>query len=102
MRHPRDMGGAEVQAFLQMLATERGVSVSTHNQILSALLLLSREVLGKSLPWMSDLQRPTRPRRIPAVLTLAEVSALLGGTTSPLDAIQPGQPGPRGIMPTSL
>lgn len=77
MRHPRDMGGAEVQAFLQMLATERRASVSTHNQALSALLFLYRDVLGQSLPWMNDLQRPNQPRRIPSVLTRAEVSALL-------------------------
>lgn len=77
MRHPRDMGGAEVQEFLQMLANERRVSVSTHNQALSALLFLYREVLGQSLPWMNDLQRPTRPRRIPSVLTQPEVLALL-------------------------
>ena len=36
MRHPRDMGGAEVTEFLTMLANERRVSVSTHNQALSA------------------------------------------------------------------
>lgn len=78
MRHPREMGAAEVQQFLQMLANERRVSVSTHNQALSALLFLYREVLGQNLPWMNELQRPTRPRRIPSVLTQAEVSALLG------------------------
>jgi site-specific recombinase XerD len=77
MRHPRDMGGAEVQAFLQILATERRASVSTHNQALSALLFLYRDVLGQSLPWMNDWQRPTQPRRILSVLTRAEVSALL-------------------------
>ena len=38
MRHPRDMGVAEVEAFLSMLANERKVSTSTHNQVLSALL----------------------------------------------------------------
>ena len=37
---------------------------------MSALLFLYREVLGQSLPWMNDLQRPTRPRRIPSVHTL--------------------------------
>ena len=38
MRHPRDMGALEVTQFLSMLANERRVSVSTHNQALSALL----------------------------------------------------------------
>lgn len=45
MRHTRDMGAAEVEAFLTMLATERHVSASAHNQALSALLFLYREVL---------------------------------------------------------
>jgi hypothetical protein len=33
-RHPRELGGAEVQAFLTHLATERGVGSSTQNQAL--------------------------------------------------------------------
>ena len=36
MRHPREMGSAEVEAFLNMLANERQISSSTHNQALSA------------------------------------------------------------------
>ncbi|MBC7213938.1 MAG: phage integrase N-terminal SAM-like domain-containing protein [Burkholderiaceae bacterium] len=38
IRHPRDMGAAKVTQFLTMLANERRVSVSSHNQALSALL----------------------------------------------------------------
>lgn len=49
MRHPRDMGAAEVEAFLNMLVNERQVSPSTHNQALSALLFLYREVLAPGL-----------------------------------------------------
>lgn len=78
MKHPRDMGAAEVQSFLTMLATTRRVSSSTHNQALSAVLFLYREVLGAELAWMNDLQRPSRARRIPTVLTPGEVSRLLG------------------------
>ncbi|OIQ87815.1 tyrosine recombinase XerC [mine drainage metagenome] len=72
------MGAAEVTRFLTMLANERRVSVSTHHQALSALLFLYRDVLGVDLPWLTEVQRPARPRRIPAVLTQAEVAALLG------------------------
>lgn len=71
------MGAQEVRAFLTMLATQRNVSVSTHNQALSALLFLYRHVLGVALPWLDDLKRPTRARRIPCVLTQGEVAALL-------------------------
>ena len=78
MCHPRDMGAAQVTQFLTMLANERRVSVSTHNQALSALLFLYREVLGVDLPWMDEVKRPSRPPRIPSVLTKTEVAALLG------------------------
>ena len=83
MRHPRDMGAAEVEAFLTMLATERKVSSSTHNQALSALLFLYREVLCITLPWLDGLNRPAQKRRIPSVLTKDEVAALLGFVEGP-------------------
>jgi site-specific recombinase XerD len=50
---------------------------STHNQALSALLFLYRHVLGVALPWLDDLKRPVRARRIPCVLTQSEAAALL-------------------------
>ena len=46
MIHPRDMGAKQVEAFLTMLASERKVSASTHNQVLSALLFPKDEVAG--------------------------------------------------------
>lgn len=76
MRHPRDMGAAEVEAFLNMLANERRVSASTHNQALSAILFLYREVLGIDLPWLDGVNRPAQKRRIPSVLAKEEVSTL--------------------------
>jgi integron integrase len=77
MRHPREMGAADVEAFLSMLATQRKVSASTHNQALSAVLFLYREVLGVALPWLDNINRPTQKRRIPSVLTKDEVAGLL-------------------------
>ncbi len=44
-RHPRDMGKAEVEAFLTHLATACPVSASPQNQTLSALLFLYENVL---------------------------------------------------------
>ena len=77
MKHPRDMGPREVEAFLTMLATERKVSASTHNQALSAILFLYREVLAIKLPWLDDIGRPSQKRRIPSVMTRDEVAGLL-------------------------
>src|SRR5262245_49326384 len=57
MRHPRDLGGPEVEAFLAWLANQRGVSVSTHKQALSALLFLYKHVL-RSRPALDAADRP--------------------------------------------
>ncbi len=76
-RHPRDMGAAEVEAFLTMLASERRASPSTHSQALSALLFLYRAVLKQDLPWLTKLARPKRPQRLPVVMTMEEVAAAL-------------------------
>ena len=78
MRHPSDMGAPKVEAFLTMLATERKVFTSTHNQALSALLFLYRAVLDIDLPWLNNINRPAQKRRIQSVLTKEEVAALLG------------------------
>jgi integron integrase len=76
-RHPRDMGGKEVEAFLSHLATHGHVSSSTQNQALSALLFLYREVLEQNLPWMDDVIRAKKPQRLPVVLSKQEVVKIL-------------------------
>ncbi|MFZ6815373.1 phage integrase N-terminal SAM-like domain-containing protein [Undibacterium sp. Rencai35W] len=40
LRHPAEMGAAEVNAFLSYLTNERHVAVATHKQALCALLFL--------------------------------------------------------------
>jgi len=76
-RHPRDMGAAEVEAFLSQLAVQSKVAASTQNQALSALLFLYREVLGIELPWLDGVTRAKRPARVPTVLSCDEVVQLL-------------------------
>jgi integron integrase len=76
-RHPATLGEAEVTAFLNHLAAERHVAAATQNQALSALLFLYKEVLGQELGWLDGLKRPTRPPRLPTVLTVSEVERLL-------------------------
>jgi integron integrase len=78
MRHPKEMGVAEVEAFLTMLANERQVSPSTHRQALNAILFLYRDVLCLDLPWLTQIGRPPERKRIPVVLTVAEVQMVLG------------------------
>lgn len=76
-RHPKDLGAAEVEAFLSHLAVTRNVSASTQNQAKSALLFLYKEVLGVQLPWLDNVTQAKAPKRLPVVLTKDEVQALL-------------------------
>jgi len=78
-RHPRDLGGPDVERFLTFLAVDRKVAASTQNQALSALLFLYREVLEVELPWLDGVIRARRPERRPVVLTRDEVRRLLAG-----------------------
>lgn len=77
MRHPQMMGAPEVESFLNHLASERNVAASTQNQALAALLFLYRHVLDAPLDHMEGLVRARRPRRLPTVLSRAEVERLL-------------------------
>ena len=47
LRHPKDMGAAEVESFLTDLAVQRNVVAATQNQALNALVFLFKEVLDK-------------------------------------------------------
>lgn len=77
LKHPTTVGVAEVSAFLSYLAVERGVSASTQNQALAALLFLYRDVLAADLPELDHVVRAKRRRRLPVVLTREEVARLL-------------------------
>ena len=77
-RHPQTMGESEINAFVSDLATRGRVAASTQNQALAAILFLYRHVLEKPLPELAEVVRAKRPRRLPAVLTRAEVRALIG------------------------
>jgi integron integrase len=83
-RHPRDMGGQEVQQFLSHLAVAGHVAASTQSQALSAVLFLYQQVLKQDIGWLDDVVRAKQPQRVPVVLTQDEVKAVLAhlsGTT---------------------
>src|SRR6266849_2697778 len=83
-RHPRQMGGQEVQQFLSYLAMEGHVAASTQSQALSAILFLYQQVLKQTISSIDDVVRAKQPHRVPVVLTQDEVRAVLvhlSGTT---------------------
>ena len=75
-RHPRTLGGPEVEALLSNLAVDGHVSPSTQNQALSALLFLYCDVLAVELPWKENVIRAKRARKWPVVPYRAEVQRL--------------------------
>jgi integron integrase len=80
IRHPKDMGVPEIEAFLTYLAVKRKVAASTQNQALSALLFLYREVLHIQLPDTIDAARAKKPQRLPVVLTKEEANKVIACT----------------------
>jgi integron integrase len=72
-RHPREMGTAEINAFLTHLAVQGHVAASTQNQAFAALLFLYQQVLQIDPGRIEGVIRAKRPTRLPIVLTKPEV-----------------------------
>ena len=80
-RHPNEMDGDEVNAFLTHSAVHENVAASTQNQALSAILFLYREVLQQELNLNLDAVRAKRPHYLPTVLTVEETLEILKNLT---------------------
>jgi integron integrase len=73
-----------VRDFLSSLATEAGVSASTQNQALAALLFLYDRALRQALPRIDGIAPARRSRRVPVVLSQAELRSILGRLDGPI------------------
>jgi len=69
-------GEAEIKSFLTELAVEGNVAVSTQDQAKSALLFLYQQVLNRELVFL-DVTRSNKPKRLPVVLSRAEIAQVL-------------------------
>jgi integron integrase len=80
-RRPEQLGTADVELFLNHLVGERRLAASTQNQALAALTFLYRRVLADVLPQdhlgKYVLLRSTRAKRLPTVLSGAEVRRVI-------------------------
>jgi integron integrase len=77
LRHPRELGEAEVAAFLNHLVVERRVAPSTQSQALCALVFMYQHVMGRPLGRLRDLRWARARARLPVVLTREEVERVL-------------------------
>ena len=71
-----DMGKQEIEEYLNHLVNERDVASSTHNQALSALVLMFRDVLGKDTSNMK-LDYAKKSKSLPSVLSKREVKEII-------------------------
>ncbi len=80
-QHPRQSREPQVNRFLTHLAVKEHVAASTQNQALSALLFLYDKVLQEPLDRLEGVVRARRSQRLPVVLTVDEVSRVIGQLT---------------------
>ncbi len=76
-RHPRECGPREVQAFATSLVSVRNVASATQHQAVSAVLFLYRNVLSDPMGWTDGIVWAKRTRRLPTVLSVAEVARVV-------------------------
>jgi len=76
--HESEQPAAElVREFLEQLATVHLVSASTQNQALNALVFFLERAAGITIGEIGEFPRAQRPRRLPVILSTAEVRNLL-------------------------
>jgi integron integrase len=77
----QELGPEAVKEYLEYIAVERKVAASTQNQALNGLVFLYKHTLGEPIALIGDFTRAKRPKRLPVVLTRAEVGRLLEALT---------------------
>lgn len=75
LKHPKDMGAEHVEQYLTHLA-KKGISSSTQNQALAAILFMYREVVGKEIAGVQAM-RAKKNVYIPTVLSVEEVRSIM-------------------------
>ncbi len=76
MRHPRELGDADVRDFLSYLALERRVAPATQKVVLNASTFLYIQVLGRQGMNLAGYRPASRERKLPVVLTRRELDAI--------------------------
>ncbi|RHW19649.1 integron integrase [Pseudomonas jilinensis] len=87
MRHPLEMGPAEVNEFLTWLAVKRNVAAATQNQALNALVFLYAKVLEQPLGDIGEAVRARKSMRIPTVLTHDEAIKIIALLKEPYNLL---------------
>jgi integron integrase len=95
-RDPRNLGGAEVKAFLTHLAADKNVSWKTQSQNLCALVLFYDHFLQQPLGDIGEFVRAMKPPKLPVVFSAGELQRMidaLSGRSKIIGMIQGGASG---------
>ena len=76
LKHPKEMGGAEIDQFLSSLALSHNVAVNTQKTALNALIFLYQKFLKIDVGKL-DFQLSNKPQTIPTVFSHAEAVAII-------------------------
>ena len=76
LKHPKDMGATEIEAFLTHLAVNRGVNSNTQRTALNSLIFLYRQFLQREQLEL-NFTFAKSGRRLPTVFTNAEARAVI-------------------------
>lgn len=77
LRHPGELGAADIEAFLTDLANRKRVAPKTQNQALNAIVFLYSKVLRQEPGDFANFTRARVKHRLPVVLSRQEVERLL-------------------------
>lgn len=80
-RYSRQLGEDDVNRFLRHLAVKERVAAAPPNQALCAILFLYERVLEEPLDRIEGVVRARRPKRLPVVLTVDDVSRIMAHLT---------------------
>ncbi len=77
VRHPRSLDASHLRSYLSHLARRGGVSASTQNQAMAALLFLYRDVLATPMGPPEGIEQARRSHHVPTVLSIGQVQVVL-------------------------
>lgn len=83
MQDPATLEPSLIARYLEHLVVNRNVSSSTQSQALNALIFFYKQVLGKEIDDIGAYRHSKKPRKLPVVLTRAEVTRLLNTIDNP-------------------
>jgi len=78
IRHPMEIGESEVAEFLSSLAVDRNLAPGSQDVAFNAISYMYKHVLGRPLNTLTNVVRSRKPKRLPEVFAVDEVTDVFG------------------------